>query len=183
MRDTVRMASATLIPVSEYLATMYRPDCDYVDGEVQERNLGERSHSLLQFILAAIFNANRREWGVIAAPEIRVEVGPGRYRIPDVAVMRRSDPATPIVRVAPLVCVEVLSPEDRIGRMQERFADYFRMGVEHVWLLDPESRNAWVAVRDGSLQRVAEELVVEGTAIRVRLREVWAELDEMLGVG
>ncbi len=35
------MATKALIPVSEYLRTSYSPDCDYVDGEVQERNLGE----------------------------------------------------------------------------------------------------------------------------------------------
>jgi hypothetical protein len=35
------MATNVLIPVSEYLKTSYSPDCDYVDGEVQERNLGE----------------------------------------------------------------------------------------------------------------------------------------------
>jgi hypothetical protein len=35
------MATSTLVPVSEYLATAYRPDCDYVDGQLQKRNLGE----------------------------------------------------------------------------------------------------------------------------------------------
>ncbi len=37
LRDTIPMASTTLIPVSEYLATTYRHDCDYIDGEVVER--------------------------------------------------------------------------------------------------------------------------------------------------
>ena len=41
------MASSTLISVQEYMATTYRPDCDYVDGEVRERNLGEIEHSHL----------------------------------------------------------------------------------------------------------------------------------------
>src|SRR5579875_879313 len=27
------------ISVEEYLSTSYRPDCDYVDGEIEERNL------------------------------------------------------------------------------------------------------------------------------------------------
>jgi hypothetical protein len=47
------MKAATLISVEEYLRTSYRPDCDYVDGEVLERNVGERDHSKLQreFIL------------------------------------------------------------------------------------------------------------------------------------
>ena len=33
--------------MEEYLATSYRPDCDYVDGEIEERNLGEKEHSIL----------------------------------------------------------------------------------------------------------------------------------------
>lgn len=180
LRDTSGMASTTLVPVSEYLSTVYEPDCDYVDGELEERNLGERSHSSLQFILAAIFNANRKAWNVIAVPEVRVQVAPERFRVPDVTVMRRSDPAAEIVQTAPLVCIEVLSPEDRIGRMQERFADYFRMGVEHVWMFDPATRNAWTALADGSLQHVGEALAVPGTAICVKLADVWAELDDML---
>ena len=114
------MASSTLIPVSEYLSTTYRPDCDYIEGELQERNLGERAHSFLQSILVAIFNANRHSWKIVAGTEIRVQVGVERYRVPDVGVMRRSDPVDPIVKTAPLICIEVLSPEDRLQRMQER---------------------------------------------------------------
>jgi hypothetical protein len=42
------MATAsTLISIEEYLRTSYHPDCDYVDGEIQERNLGEREHARL----------------------------------------------------------------------------------------------------------------------------------------
>jgi len=37
-----------MISVQEYLATSYRPDCDYVDGRVEERNLGEYNHAKLQ---------------------------------------------------------------------------------------------------------------------------------------
>ena len=42
------MAAGTQISVEEYLHTAYRPDCDYVDGVVEERNLGERDHSWIQ---------------------------------------------------------------------------------------------------------------------------------------
>jgi len=34
------MAVAAKISLEEYLNTCYRPDCDYVDGEVLERNFG-----------------------------------------------------------------------------------------------------------------------------------------------
>lgn len=183
LRDTVSMASATLIPVSEYLGTVYEPDCDYIDGELQERNSGDSSHGMLQGILVTLFNVNRRAWGIVAGTEMRVQVGPRGYRVPDVCVLRRSDPIEPIVDVAPLICLEVLSPEDRIQRMQERIDDYARMGVEHIWLIDPIRRAAWIATPDGSLTRVAAEFTVPGTPIRVSLAEVFAELDDMQSPG
>ncbi len=174
------MASSTLIPVSEYLSTTYRPDCDYIDGELQERNVGERPHGMLQTILAAIFNTNRNLWNVVAGTEIRVQTGPHRFRIPDVCVLRRSDPVDPIVKVAPLICIEVLSPSDTIQRMQERIDDYIRMGVQNIWLIDPITRNAWIATADRSHNHVDVELTVPETPIRVSLAEIFAELDDLL---
>ncbi len=38
------MATSALVSIGEYLTSVYRPDCDYVDGEVQERNPGEYDH-------------------------------------------------------------------------------------------------------------------------------------------
>ncbi|MGI8990337.1 MAG: hypothetical protein ACR2I2_12265 [Bryobacteraceae bacterium] len=66
------MSSATLIPVSEYLATSYRPDRDYVDGFVLERNLGEWDHSRLQMAVSGWFFMRRRELGIHVVPEQRV---------------------------------------------------------------------------------------------------------------
>ena len=63
------MATRSLVSVSEYLSTSYRPDCDYVDGVVLERNLGEYDHGRLQGELLAYFHARRGEWGIRAVPE------------------------------------------------------------------------------------------------------------------
>jgi hypothetical protein len=43
-----------LISLEEYLSTVYEVDCDYVDGEVLERNTGDRDHSWLQGALSRI---------------------------------------------------------------------------------------------------------------------------------
>ena len=177
------MSSATLIPVSEYLSGTYEPDCDYIDGELQDRNWGELSHALLQGILGATFHNNRRVWDIIAGIAMRVQVAATRYRIPDVCVLRRSDPADAIVKTPPLICIEVLSPEDRLQRVQERVEDYARMGVEHIWIIDPIRRQAWVATADGSQTHVDAEFTVPGTPIRVSLAEVFAELDDMQSQG
>ena len=46
------MGSTTLVSVGEYLSTAYRPDREYIDGRILERNLGERDHSVVQTELA-----------------------------------------------------------------------------------------------------------------------------------
>ena len=49
------MASATQIPVFEYLEVTYRPDREYVDGEIRERNVGKWEHARIQWLLASWF--------------------------------------------------------------------------------------------------------------------------------
>src|ERR1700722_17541010 len=68
------MKATTLVPVEEYLRTSYRPDCDYVDGEVLERNVGEHDHSDLQTELAYYFRARRKQWRLHAVVEQRVQI-------------------------------------------------------------------------------------------------------------
>lgn len=48
-------ATTTHVPVQEYLNTLYRPDCDYVNGEILERNLGEWDHNKLQNDVGQLF--------------------------------------------------------------------------------------------------------------------------------
>ena len=40
--------SDRFVPVEEYLSTSYQPDCEYDEGVVVERNLGEIEHAFLQ---------------------------------------------------------------------------------------------------------------------------------------
>jgi hypothetical protein len=46
------VSTGTVVTLSEYLATSYRPDCEYLDGELLERNVGEWDHSRLQMLLS-----------------------------------------------------------------------------------------------------------------------------------
>lgn len=172
------MATAALIPVLEYLATTYRPDRDYIDGETKERNMGERPHSLLQMIFAAIFREHRKSWGTLALTEQRVQISPTRYRIADVCVVRTSDPIDPIVQVPPLLCIEVLSKGDTLTELQERVDDYQALGVQHVWAIDPWKRKAYIASVNGFTRPEHETFTIPGTPISISLSEVFAEFEE-----
>jgi Uma2 family endonuclease len=172
------MASSVLVPLSEYLRTTYRPDCDYIDGEVRERNAGEQPHSHIQSIINGIFRENRTAWGVRPLPEQRVQVAERRYRIPDVCVIRNTDPKDPIISFAPLLCVEILSKDDSLRELQQRVNDYAPMGVKNIWAIDPWERLAYYASAHGFEQPLDGVLRVEGTPIAISLAEVFAELDE-----
>jgi Uma2 family endonuclease len=131
------MSTTALISVEEYLSTTYRPDCDFVDGEVIERNVGTKDHSKLQGEVLAWFRDRRRELRLTAFPELRIRVTPGRYRIPDICVVALPEPYEQIFTQPPYICIEVLSPEDSFRRLQERLDDYLAMGVPNIWVLDP----------------------------------------------
>ena len=142
------MATSTLVPLNEYLQTSYSPDCDWIDGEVRERNMGEGPHSVLQAFFIMFFGARRKEWNVRVLPEQRVQTSATHFRIPDVCLARRDGPLEEIVRTPPLLCVEILSRNDAMSEMVQRIQDYFSMGVTAVWVIDPWNRKAfagWIA--------------------------------------
>jgi Uma2 family endonuclease len=56
--------SQPLLSVEEYLASSYEPDCDYIDGHLEERNLGEWAHANLQLRIGAYLLAHYDRVGV-----------------------------------------------------------------------------------------------------------------------
>jgi hypothetical protein len=53
------MSTGTLVSLAEYLRTSYDPDCDFVEGEVRERNVGKRKHSYAQGEILSWFNRRK----------------------------------------------------------------------------------------------------------------------------
>ena len=175
------MAASThvLVPLEEYLRTTYRPDRDWIDGETRERNMGEQPHASVQAFFTQLFRNNGAAWTIRVFTEQRVQTSAQHYRIADVCVVRRDLPMEPIVRTPPLLCIEILSRDDRMSEIQERVEDYLAMGVRAVWVVDPRRRRAYEATSSGALQPVPAELVLAGTETRVPVAEIFAELDEM----
>jgi Uma2 family endonuclease len=140
---------AAALSVEQYLSTTYRPDCDYVDGELLERNVGEWDHSRLQILLSSYLVRHEKEWGIVVVVEQRVQVKPNRFRVPDIVAVAAPASGTPIVREPPLLCIEILSRDDRMQEMQERIEDYLTFGVPCVWVIDPRTRRAFIYTSDG----------------------------------
>ncbi|HUI56769.1 MAG TPA: Uma2 family endonuclease [Bryobacteraceae bacterium] len=128
--------------IREYSTTSYDPDCDYVDRVIEERNWGEYDHAHLQAAITSYLGSRRKEWGITVLLEQRVQVSPTRFRVPDVCVILADHPREQIFRTPPFICIEILSPEDRLSRVQQKMNDYLYFGVPYVWMPDPATRKA-----------------------------------------
>jgi len=162
------------VSVDQYLSTVYHPDCDYVEGVLEERNLGEPEHAEVQGALVEWFRTRGKEWGIRALPEARIQITSSRFRVADVGVYSREYPIKQIRGERPLLVIEVISPEDRISRYEERIRDYRSLGISHIWIIDPQTRRGFDCSSGSWLE--TQTFAIENSSIAVDLSVVFAEL-------
>lgn len=176
------MATASALPqlisIEEYLRSSYEPDLEFVDGVLEEKNMGTWDHGFLQMAVGSWFFTHRAEWKVDVISEYRTRTSRTRVRLPDICVVRQGGPVERVGVTAPLLCIEILSPEDRPGRVMKRLDDFVAMGVENLWILDPSDRSAATYTRFGMKPVEGTRLEIAGTPIYLDVAEMFAGLDE-----
>jgi Uma2 family endonuclease len=169
------MSAAVQVSLGEYLSTTYEPDCDYVDGVLEERNVGLRRHSRTQTLIARWLGNREQQHGYAVLVEQRVKVSATRVRIPDVCLIA-PDNNDELTQHPPMLWIEIVSPDDRWSRIQTRLADCTTFGVPMIWIVDPYIKQAWmitgatgaVPVTDGMLR-------YPGLGLEVPLQEILPE--------
>jgi Uma2 family endonuclease len=159
--------------LAEYLGVDFRPDREFIDGEIRERNVGKTEHARVQALLATWLGAHKEEWGIKVGTEWRVQVSKERVRIPDLAIVS-SWPQPDVLVDPPLLVIEILSPEDTYSDTQERAQDYQAMGVATVWIVDPGTRTGRAC--SGKDCSEGERLEVKGTPLYVELAHIFRDL-------
>ena len=134
-------AGWTLVSVEEYLATSYKPACDYLDGVLRQKSLPTRKHSLIQTFLCQLINTGFP--GFEAVSELTARIHERRYLVPDVAVQRKNHIQDPYPLEPIHLCVEILSPNDTASETFAKCEEYLSWGVHMTWVLDPEFERAW----------------------------------------
>lgn len=167
------MATALHIPLKDYLALNFRPDREYVDGEIRERNVGKWEHARVQWLLAVWFGAHEKEWGIIGSTEQRMLVSQNRVRVPDLVVLN-AGPQPDVLTDPPLLVIEILSPEDTYSDTQERAQDYRAMGVETIWIIDPKTRTGRMCSGPDWVE--SPRLAVKGTPLHVVLADIFNQI-------
>jgi Uma2 family endonuclease len=152
MMETV--LAKTQIGVEEYLDLVFddRPEPDYVHGEVVERALPTPIHSQIQTLLTQFFLPLLTRARLILMSELRVMIEDRLFRVVDYAVYLDSRPEGRYATNPAYIVIEIVSPDDRYGRLTHRLEDYRRWGVPHVWLVDPQLKRLYEYSEAGLLQ-------------------------------
>jgi Uma2 family endonuclease len=164
------MSSAALIPVDEYLRRTEKPNCEYIDGVLYPKPLPTTLHAFIQSALVLLLSKQ----GVPVLTELTVRVSPTKFLVPDVVVVRHmqhpypTDPA--------LLCVEILSPEDRLGAMLAKCEQYHAWGVPFCWVIDPEKQTAWDYQAGGEPVRLDRGGILRAGELTVPLAELFSGL-------
>jgi Uma2 family endonuclease len=143
--------------------------------------MGERTHNFIQGFLFSLINANTGIWGVEAIIEQRIRIDSNRVRVCDVTAIPTDAPFEEVLTTPPLLCIEVMSSEDRLPRAKLVLADYFAMGVPNIWLIDPIRRVVYTFGPEGMQPVELAALSVPGTPIKVDLNVAFNELDRKTG--
>ena len=133
--------------------------------------MGELDHALAQARITAFFFNLYKESGLLPIPELRMRLRPGKYRIPDVLVTR-GKPDEQILTKPPLLCIEILSPEDRLSRVNARVQEYLDFGVAVVWVVDPIDKTVWIYRKTG-MEQAHGSVKLDGTDIEVPFSEIF----------
>jgi Uma2 family endonuclease len=169
------MSTKTLMTVEEYLQTSFEDaDCDFVDGEIVERNMGQHEHANIQGEIFFLLKLLRGTLGLHVLPEIRLRISSSRYRVLDIGVWLSEDIGGSVATVPPFLIVEVLSPDDRMSRMKVKIEEYLSIGAEWIWMVDPQKRRAICYSQTNPAGSVCDVLRTENPTIEIALEKVLA---------
>jgi Uma2 family endonuclease len=167
-------AESTLVSVEKYLRTNYKPACDYIDGVLHQKPMPTRKHGSTQARLAQLINECSPD--LDAETEVNVRIREGKYLVPDLIVQERDRIQDPYPSEPVYLCVEVLSPDDRLSVVVSKCEDYAAWGVQTSWIVDPESQRAWEYSSRQLLVEVPAAGSLQAGTISIPLADVFSVL-------
>lgn len=167
-----------LITIEQFLRRDYENEreCEFVDGILEERTGGDMAHSTLHVEVGVWFRRHRTAWNIDCLMSYSMWVSQTRIRVPDLVIL--NDRLRENIRTTPpLLCVEILAPEDRPVQLLRRLEDMMVMGVNHLWLLDPTARAALIYTKAGLAIFEGRRLTIPDSPIYLDLPEIFSALD------
>src|SRR5262249_40759109 len=142
-----------------------------VDGRLMVRNMGGESSEVrgeLYFHLRLF--CRQHDLGKVWPADNGFQCFPhdrGRVRRPDVSFVKKGRLPGDVspkgwAKIRPGLAVEVVSPNDLVGELEEKLDDYRKAGVPLIWVIYPEQRKAKVLRLNGPVVDLTEDDELSG---------------------
>ncbi len=128
---------------------------EYTDGRIEVLPVPTESHQIILLFLYRLLYAHVEESpreGVVVTSGLRMRVREGKFREPDLLLLRdRSDPRRRdrLWLGADLV-VEIVSPDDPARDLVVKRADYAEASIPEYWIVDPANETVAVLTLAGN---------------------------------
>lgn len=174
------MAAATSHLTLEEFHRLYdgvKPNHEYWYGVAIPKPMATSLHSLLQLVLTMLLTS--RGWKPL--PELTLKMGSGLELIPDLVATRRRIqlpyPSEPVE-----ICIEILSPDDRLKKTLDKARLYLDWGVGFVWIVNPIERTAWMVTPENpeGVWIPVNGSLTAGEDTQISLAELFTEVDKLL---
>jgi Uma2 family endonuclease len=161
------MSNTAIIPLEEYLTRTDKPICEYIDGVLRPKPLPTKLRGLIEFLLVTIL----RRQGVDALAEVWVRLSNTRMLVPDVIAPPEIQDPYPTEPVT--LCVEILSPDDRLSAAFAKCEEYRSWGVRFCWVIDAVEQTAWEYHSGSDPVRVERDGALRAGVLVVRLNDLF----------
>ena len=135
-----QVATKTQIRAEDYLRMTFEHDAEFVHGDIIERKMPDYIHGRIEYLLSFEFGRVAQAHALYPCVEVRMKVAPDTYRIPDFAVFVGASPQQRVPDTAPLVIIEIVSPDDRHSDLMQKLEEYRAWGVQNIWVIDPATQ-------------------------------------------
>ena len=161
--------------------------CELIDGTLVEKAMGTRE-SLIATVISSLLYAFvvPRKLGFIVGADSMFRLFPGQVRMPDVAFISlkrlpNGMPAEPIAPIALELAVEVLGASNTQKEMKRKRREYFKSGVQLLWVVDPDLRAVDVyTAPENPVRRQSTDLLDGGNVLpgfSVAIADLFSMLD------
>ncbi|MCY7331686.1 MAG: Uma2 family endonuclease [Pseudanabaena sp. CAN_BIN31] len=139
------------------------PESEYFDNEIIQKSFAGGKHSVIQGELPFFINQNLRSKRIARAfLELRCTFG-GMSIVPDISVFRWErivrDPDSRIANIFNILpdwMIEILSPDQRQGKLVKKILFALEHGTEIAWLLDPDEELIFIYRANQTLYQTVE---------------------------